>query len=197
MGGAAVLAVAGLGVRAAADELKEQKEANELFLEGVAEYEKDDPEAAIKKFEACLAKDPTNAHAQFNVGICYNDLGDPEKALDAYRKTLQVDATYADAYFNIGRVYHLRKDFGEAAAYYEKALAQDPYEPDVLFNYAHALMEAGRVDDAIDAWRRYLTIAESLPDEAKWVERAKTYLSTLEGIKGGGGAETPPAPEEK
>ncbi len=175
---------------AAQDDLKLKREANELFLEGVAEYEKDDPEAAIKKFEACLAKDPTNAHAQFNIGICYNDLGDPDKALDAYRKTLKIDPKYADAYFNIGRIFHLKKDFSTAAQYYAQALAQDPYAPDVLFNHAHALMEGGKVDEAIEAWQRYITIAESLPDEQKWVEKAKEYMATLEAIKSGSAAGT-------
>ena len=175
---------------AAQDDLKLKREANELFLQGVAEYEKDDPEAAIKKFEECLAKDPVNAHAQFNIGICYNDLGATDKALDAYFKTLKIDPKYADAYFNIGRIYHLKKDFVNAVAYYEKALAQDPYAPDVLFNHAHALMEGGRVDEAIEAWQKYLTIAESLPDEQKWVEKAQEYLKTLEAIKSGSGTGT-------
>lgn len=168
---------------APADELKTIREANELFLAGVAAYEKDDTEGAIKKFEECLAKDPSNAHAQFNIGVCYSDLGDGDKALAAYRKTLSIDPNYADAYFNIGRIYHLRKNFAEAAANYEKALAKDPYSPDLLYNYAHALTEAGEVDKALDAWQRYLTIAEPLPDEGKWVERARGYVQTLEGLK--------------
>lgn len=181
---AAALALAA-SAYGAQDELKIQREANELFLAGVAEYEKEDFRAAIEKFEKCLAKDPTNAHAQFNVGVSYNDLGETEKALDAYHKTLAIDPKYADAYFNIGRVYHLRKDFVEASAYYEKALAEDPYAPDVLYNYAHALMESGRAAEAIEEWHRYLTIAETLPEEAKWVERAKEYVATLEEIEGG------------
>jgi tetratricopeptide (TPR) repeat protein len=179
---AAALAAAAYGAK---DDLKIQREANELFLQGVAEYEKEDFRAAIEKFEKCLAKDPANAHAQFNIGVCYNDLGDAEKALEAYHKTLAIDPEYPDAYFNVGRIYHLRKDFVEAAAYYEKALQEDPYAPDVLYNYAHALMESGRAADAIEEWNRYLTIAEPLPEEAKWVERAKEYLATLEEIESG------------
>jgi len=169
----------------AKDKIKLLQEAIELFKQGEAEYEKEDYEAAIEKFEKCLAKDPENADAQFNIGVCYTDLGEPEKALEAYRKTLAVDPYYHHAYFNMGRIFHLRKDFVEAIAYYEKALAEDPYSPDLLYNYAHAVMESGRIQDAVDAWGRYLTIAEPLPEEAKWVERAKEYLTTLEGIEGG------------
>lgn len=183
---AALVSAAGT-LNAGSDDLKTQREANELFAAGVAEYEKENYEAAIKKFEACLAKDPTNAHAQFNIGVAYNDLGQTDKALEAYRKTLALDPHYADAYFNIGRIYHLRKDFATAAANYEKALAEEEgrYAPDVLYNYAHALMEAGQTEKAKEAWERYLTIAEPLPEEAKWVERAKEYLKTLEGLGGG------------
>jgi len=172
-------------VHGAKDKLKLLEEANELFKQGEAEYEKEDFEAAIEKFEKCLAKDPENADAQFNIGVCYTDLGEPEKALEAYRKTLAVDSHYHHAYFNMGRIYHLRKDFVQAIVYYEKALAEDPYSPDLLYNYAHALMEGGRVEEAVEAWDRYLTIAEQLPEEAKWVERAKEYLATLESVSGG------------
>jgi tetratricopeptide (TPR) repeat protein len=171
--------------RGAKDKMKLLQEANELFKQGEAEYEKEDYEAAIEKFEKCLAKDPENADAQFNIGVCYTDLGDPDKALEAYRKTLAIEPHYHHAYFNIGRIYHLRKDFVQAAMYYEKALAEDPYAPDLLYNYAHALMEGGRVEEAAEAWDRYLTIAEQLPEEAKWVERAKEYLATLESVSGG------------
>jgi tetratricopeptide (TPR) repeat protein len=170
---------------AAKDKIKLVEEADELFKQGEAEYKKEDFEAAIVKFEKCLAKDPEKADAQFNIGVCYTDLGEPEKALESYRKTLTIDPHYHHAYFNMGRIYHLRKDFVQAIVYYEKALAEDPYAPDLMYNYAHALMETGRVEDAIDAWDRYLTIAEEIPDEAKWVERAKEYLATLESVKGG------------
>lgn len=169
------------------DPLKAKREAGELFMQGEAEYDKEDFAAAVKKFEEALAKDPTMADAQFNIGVCYGELGETEKALEAYRNALKIDGQYKDAYFNIGRIYHLKKDFVQATVYYEKALGRDPYDPEFLFNYAHALMEAGKVDEAIDAWKRYLIIAESKPEEAKWVERAKEYLSTLEGIKGGAG----------
>jgi tetratricopeptide (TPR) repeat protein len=175
----AALALAAYG---AEDRIKLLKQANELFKQGEAEYEKEDYEAAIEKFEKCLTKDPENADAQFNIGVCYTDLGEPDKALEAYRKTLAIDPHYHYAYFNMGRIYHLRKDFVEAIVYYEKALAEDPYAPDLLYNYAHALMESGRVEDAVEAWGRYLTIAEQLPEEAKWVERAKEYLATLQGL---------------
>lgn len=169
----------------AKDKMKLLQEANELFKQGEVEYEKEDFEAAIEKFEKCLAKDPEKADAQFNVGVCYTDLGEPEKALEAYRMTLAIDPLYHHAYFNMGRIYHLRKDFVQAIVYYEKALAGDPYGPDLLYNYAHALMEGGRVEDAVEAWDRYLTIADQLSEEAKWVERAKEYMATLESISGG------------
>lgn len=179
---ALALAAPGYGAK---DKMKLLQEADELFKQGEAEYDKEDFEAAIEKFEKCLAKDPEKADAQFNIGICYTDLGEPEKALESYRKTLAIDPHYHHAYFNMGRIYHLRKDFVQAIVYYEKALAEDPYSPDLMYNYAHALMESGRVEDSVEAWDRYLTIAEQLPEEAKWVERAREYLATLESVSGG------------
>ena len=179
---ALALAAPGYGAK---DKMKLLQEADELFKQGEAEYDKEDFEAAIEKFEKCLAKDPEKADAQFNISICYTDLGEPEKALESYRKTLAIDPHYHHAYFNMGRIYHLRKDFVQAIVYYEKALAEDPYSPDLMYNYAHALMESGRVEDAVEAWDRYLTIAEQLPEEAKWVERAREYLATLESVSGG------------
>jgi tetratricopeptide (TPR) repeat protein len=169
----------------AKDKIKQKKEADDLFKQGEAEYKREDYEAAIEKFERCLAKDPENVVAQFNIGVCYSDLGEPDKAIEAYRKALAVEPGYADAYFNLGRIYHRRGDYVEAIANYKKALEGDPYAPDVLYNCAYALTASGQVAEAIDAWDRYLTIADSMPKEAKWVERAKEYLTTLENIGAG------------
>lgn len=169
----------------AKDYIKQKKEGDDLFKQGEAEYKREDYEAAIEKFERCLAKDPENVVAQFNIGVCYSDLGEPDKAIEAYRKALAVEPGYADAYFNLGRIYHRREDYVEAIANYKKALEGDPYAPDVLYNCAYALTQSGQVAEAIDAWDRYLTIAESMPKEAKWVERAKEYLATLEDIGAG------------
>ncbi len=169
----------------AEDIIKQKREADELFKQGEAEYKKEDYEAAIEKFERCLAKDPEKVVAQFNIGVCYTHLAQPDKAIEAYRKALAIEPEYSDAYFNLGRIYHRRDDYVEAIANYKKALEGDPYAPDVLYNCAYALMESGRVAEAIDAWDRYLTIAESKPGEEKWVERAKEYLATLENIGAG------------
>jgi tetratricopeptide (TPR) repeat protein len=168
------------------DYIKQKKEGDDLFKQGEAEYKREDYEAAIEKFERCLAKDPENVVAQFNIGVCYTHLAEPDKAVEAYRKALAIEPGYADAYFNLGRIYHWRDDYVEAIANYKKALEGDPYAPDVLYNCAYALMESGQVAEAIDAWDRYLTIAEKMPGEGKWVERAKEYLTTLENIGAGG-----------
>jgi len=170
---------------AAEDIIKQKREADDLFKQGEAEYKREDYEAAIEKFERCLAKDPEKVVAQFNIGVCYTHLAQPDKAIEAYRKALAIEPEYSDAYFNLGRIYHRRNDYVEAIANYKKALEGDPYAPDVLYNCAHALMASGRVAEAIDAWDRYLTIADSMPEEAKWVERAKEYLTTLENIGAG------------
>lgn len=169
----------------AEDIIKQKREADELFRQGEAEYKREDYEAAIEKFERCLARDPEKVVAQFNIGVCYTHLAEPDKAIEAYRKALAIEPEYSDAYFNLGRIYHRRDDYVEAIANYKKALEGDPYAPDILYNCAYALMKSGRVAEAIDAWDRYLTIADSMPEEAKWVERAKEYLTTLENIGAG------------
>jgi tetratricopeptide (TPR) repeat protein len=179
-----VLALAGAAHAGKKDEYKVKSEALELFKQGEIEYDKGDYEAAIEKFEKCLAKDPTLADAQFNVGICYDELGETDKAITAYLATITLDPHFHEAYFNVGRIYHHREDFLEALAYYEKALADEPYAPDLLYNYAHALMESGSVDKSLEAWDRYLTIAESLPEEAPWVEKARQHVATLQKMKG-------------
>lgn len=167
-----------------ADELDAKRKANEYFKEGEEEYRKGDYEAAVKMFEKCLGKDPTNADAQYNIGICKLDLGDDDAALDAFRAAIETDPGYSDAYYNIGRLFHIRYDYDTAIKQYEKALANDPYAPDVLYNLALAKSGTGDAAGAIEAWERYLILTEGDPDEAEWYERAQEYIAALKEVEG-------------
>jgi tetratricopeptide (TPR) repeat protein len=167
-----------------ADELDAKREANEYFKKGEEEYRRGDYEAAVKMFEKCLGKDPTNVDAQYNIGICRLDMGEDDAALDAFRAALEIDETYSDAYYNVGRLFHIRHDYETAIRQYEKALVNDPYAPDVLYNLALAESGAGDAAGAIETWERYLVLTEGDPDETEWHERAKEYLAALKDVEG-------------
>jgi tetratricopeptide (TPR) repeat protein len=97
-------------------------------------------------------------------------------AADAERRTR------ARGYASAGIAAHNRGSYDEAIALYEKAYAELPH-PALFFNMAQAHRLAGRRDQALALYRRYLTEA---PD-GELAGQARTWIDSLEteaGVRG-------------
>jgi len=105
----------------------------------------------IALWKANIAQTPRHARPYNALGWAYYRADRDAEALAAYRKALELDPLLAGAYANIGDVYGKQRRFSEAAANYEKALKISPYEftADLHYRFGSALLELGRVDQAI------------------------------------------------
>ncbi len=86
---------------------------------------------------------------------------DPDEAERLLRKALSCDLHHGPAHNNLGVVYLQRGQLYEAAAEFEWARKLMPGHPDPRINLGIALEQAGRVGEAIDAYRAAL---ESRPE---------------------------------
>ncbi|HEY5998010.1 MAG TPA: tetratricopeptide repeat protein [bacterium] len=136
----------------------------------------DEAEAELR---AALALNPSLLGAYENLGTVLLAKGEREAARGMARKALEVDPRSAGAYNLLGNVYLEAADYARAADAYQRAAALMPQMYPALFNLAVALekLDRGR---AIDAWRRYIAVAEAAGVEADWVRRARERLTSLQ-----------------
>lgn len=92
------------------------------------------------------------------------DATSPEEARRAYHQALELDSTLADAHINLGRLYHQAKDPARAEAHYCAAARHAPTDPIPRFNLGVLLDELGRLDEAIDAYRKALACEPNFAD---------------------------------
>ena len=82
----------------------------------------------------------------------------------------------ARAHASAGIAAHDRGDYDAAIAFYEKAYAELPH-PALFFNMAQAHRLAGRTDQALALYRKYLAEAPS----GELATQARTWIAALEG----------------
>jgi predicted O-linked N-acetylglucosamine transferase (SPINDLY family) len=137
---------------------------------------------AIEQYRQLIRLRPELPEAQFNLGNALQSLGFYDEAISVYRCAVELRPTYAEALNNLGnslrsrslyadaaaasrREQNLppgapagetqkRSDFEEAAAAFNRALALNPNFPEAHINLGNLYKDAGRLDEAIDAYRK-------------------------------------------
>jgi len=101
---------------------------------------------------------PKNAglwFAEASLALRDNRPGDAIPLLD---QGLQLDSTNASAYFDLGNARIMQKQYRPALKAFEKASALKPSFWEAVNNQAIVLFEMGNTREAIQRWRRVLTI---------------------------------------
>ena len=114
--------------------LKTQIEANPKhlrshYLLGTVNFDKDEVDAAIANFKACLALDPDFQQANEKLLLAYQKSGRREEALIQIQKMLNQDPS-AEGYNTAGVMYYQNQRIDEAIAAFKSALQINPrYQP--------------------------------------------------------------------
>jgi Ca-activated chloride channel family protein len=96
--------------------------------EGIAAYEKEDFEQALKHFTDAQLNAPDQPEMLYNVANAYYKTGDFEAAAEHYRQVVETDDTdlKQKALYNLGNTEFRRGNAKEAIGRYEAALSIDP-----------------------------------------------------------------------
>ena len=84
------------------------------YLEGVNAVKRGDFKAAIRSFEAVIAKDDRNANAYNWLAYSTRQSGDPAKAIPIYEKALAIDPKHRAAHEYIGEAFLVLGDLPKA-----------------------------------------------------------------------------------
>ncbi len=130
----------------------------ELFTEGNAAMEADDPVTAAAKYEEFLALNPDYYLVYGNLGNAYRGTGDAEKARAAYQKLLDAEPDNAMANNNLGELLIEAGEIQQALPYFETVLSTTPDDPAVNYNIAELYFSQREMERAIHYYNRALEV---------------------------------------
>ncbi len=117
------------------------------------------PEAA-ELFTAYTGTHPDNPWGHYMLGMSAWKTGEHDKAVNAFDQALQLDPNHRKSLFNSSRVLLDARRPKEALERIEKTLALEPMSNEGLRLLGRARYELGNVDEAIQAYRRAISIDE-------------------------------------
>jgi eukaryotic-like serine/threonine-protein kinase len=116
---------------------------------------------AIEAWKKVSELTPDNVWGYLNVGAAYFNMGEFESANNYFQKGLQIAPENADLLANIGTVFFFLGRFAEDVDYTQKAIALQPQKYQYWGNLGDAYrMMAGKTNEANDAYRRAVSLAE-------------------------------------
>ena len=115
--------------------------------------------AAIAAYQQFLGRRPDTATALFNVAILYKRDKRYDEARAAYERAIELGINDPqEIYSNLGVLYSDQHDAERATAMYRRALEIAPDYVPALFNLAGVLEESGDRDQALELYRKILTL---------------------------------------
>ncbi len=105
-----------------------------LVRQGTVAQSRGDLELAVTRFQAAMAKDPSDVSAPYDLGVLFQQrLHNGALAASYYTKALAVDPTFKSALFNLALV-ETPKNPARAISLYNQLLALNANSPQVLWN---------------------------------------------------------------
>jgi tetratricopeptide (TPR) repeat protein len=151
------------------------EENNNALSSGIKQFMDNNPESAISWFELALKSDSGNNNIYNYLGISYEQVGENRKAIEAYKRGLPYSGELKSAFYtNIANNLVIQGDFNGAIDYYSQAVDLDN-NSDALRNRAGEYLRKQLYDDALNDYKRYLTL-ESTPYQETEIRKVISLL---------------------
>jgi tetratricopeptide (TPR) repeat protein len=132
-------------------------------------------DAEIARLEAMAKKDGSNAELFFKIGTLCLKRERHADAIAAFEDCLRIKPDYPEVNYLLGNSYISHKQFEIAARYYMKSLRANPNHKPSLYNIGLCYVETGMKDKAIQAFRKF----HAIEDSVAWKEEARFQLYRL------------------
>jgi Flp pilus assembly protein TadD len=122
---------------------------------------------------------PNDALAFTNLGVVYLLQGNFPAATASLRRAQLLQDADPVLNYNLGLSLMFEQAYDQARQQFERALQ---LQPDYAAAAYHLALMYERVDtaQALERWRKYLTLARGNPEEEDWVARAEEHLQHLQ-----------------
>jgi tetratricopeptide (TPR) repeat protein len=125
-------------------------------FEAIEENRLDD---AVEIFLAIIRDEPCNAIAFNNLGNLYDSLGLVEMAEESYLRAIEINSKYVNAHLNYASFLQAKNRFEDVLSLFEELeIFNDDTKVKALLIKAHANLQLGKFDPAIDCYSTLLSI---------------------------------------
>jgi tetratricopeptide (TPR) repeat protein len=156
---------------------KNPKDANALYLIGMAYVKKKMYPEATGAFLQVTEVAPKFAAAHHQLGVSYQGQDEPDKALEAYKKALDLDPANTDAFYNSGLILFKQSRVDEALVQFEKAVVLKPDDPAFLDMAGRCYINKADYPKAIEYLEKAKT-GYNDPDRTKFLDELIATLKT-------------------
>jgi tetratricopeptide (TPR) repeat protein len=115
-------------------------------------------QAAVESFTQAVAADSKDYSLHFNLALAYSLMGKNAEAIPEYKKTLELKPGLFEAELNVGISLLREKQGADAVPYLTDAAAQNPKQYRPSYYLAEALLGAGELAKAEQAYMAALAI---------------------------------------
>lgn len=137
---------------------------------------------AKTELEKAITMDPLSVSAYFYLADLLRIKGEPDQAIELYKKAVEINPRFVFAVNGLGMSYAALKDDEKAVQYFEEAIKLEPENPPGYFNLAVELDRIGRAKEALEAYRKFLTLSEG-KNFVDMRKRAADAVTRLESAK--------------
>jgi tetratricopeptide (TPR) repeat protein len=143
---------------------------------GMIYYYMGNSELAKKSYLTALALNPRDFNTRYNLGeLYYSVLADTQNAFREFNEALKENPAHVDANFKAGLICLQNNMTKEAIRYLKSALQPDQSNIRILFQLAVAFERLGSKNEAIDVYKKILTI-----DDLNTIAKEKLRLLSLQ-----------------
>ncbi len=130
-----------------------------LYNLGLAHSRAGDDARAIEAYERALELAPDFADALNNLGYQRARAGRMDAARDLFRRVVELQPEHTEGVLNLAALHIDTGDLATATTIYRDAIARDPENAVLHSKLAYALFRSGRVDRAVESYRRSLALS--------------------------------------
>ncbi|EIN06117.1 TPR-like protein [Punctularia strigosozonata HHB-11173 SS5] len=132
-----------------------ETEALQCLEQGTAKLEEGDVQAAKELYKRSV-EIKRNASSLFNLGVTHYHLKEYDDAISAWKESIALQPSSPDAHTNLASAYIIspvaRPDLALHHLHIATSLA--PEDPEIAFNYAAVLEACGRLEEALEQYKR-------------------------------------------
>lgn len=148
-----------------------EAEAAQCLEQGTQKLEEGDVEAAKALYQRSV-EIKRNASSLFNLGVTHYHLKEFDEAINAWKESIALQPASPDAHTNLASAYIISPVPRPDLALHHLSIASSlsPDDPEIAFNLAAVLEATGRLEEALEHYKR---------SEANGVHRASMHIRNV------------------